>query len=420
VTDVTPRVPIEARLAKAGLPPLPRTAWLEIDLDAIRHNLSLVRTMAGPQVAVRPVVKADAYGHGGVAVARALEDAGIDGLCVAAVDEALELRDRGIRSPLVVLYPTPPEFLREAAEEGIAVTAGDASLLGALVDEAARVFPDGGPLADRAVDVHLEYESGLGRGGFDDSGIVDAAARIEATVGLRLAGLWTHYQAVEDGPLTASQTGRLDVATGLLRAHGFAPPRHVAASSALLTGDVQATDGVRPGLAIYGLLPDELQGDVISERAAAGLRPAMAFYARPVRVMDLPTGWGVSYGPTFRTSRPSRIATLPLGYGDGWARALSNRASALVRGLRVPLVGNVAMDAVMADVTDVPGEPVGDHDEFVLIGRDGDEEITVGTLAHERNTNRWEVVTAMARRVPRVYHAAAGPVGLRTLTARRD
>ena len=150
-----------------------------------------------------------------------------------------------------------------------------------------------------------------------------------------------------------------------------------------------------------------------------GIRPVMALYARPVRVEDLPAGWGISYGPTFRTTRRSRIATLPLGYGDGWSRRLSNRAAAIVRGVRVPLVGNVAMDAVMADVTDVPGPPVGVGDEFVLIGESGGERISVADLAHERNTNRWEVVTGMARRLPRVYHAAAGPVGLRALTERR-
>jgi alanine racemase len=145
----------------------------------------------------------------------------------------------------------------------------------------------------------------------------------------------------------------------------------------------------------------------------------MALYARPVRVADVPSGTGISYGPTFRTTRPSRIATLPLGYGDGWPRALSNRAWALVRGGRVPLVGNVAMDAVMADVTDVPGPPVDARDEFVLLGASGSARITVGDLAQERTTNSWEVVTGMSRRLPRVYHAAAGAVGLRTLTEPR-
>jgi alanine racemase len=182
---------------------------------------------------------------------------------------------------------------------------------------------------------------------------------------------------------------------------------------------VAAYDGVRPGLAVYGLVPDELLPQDGSAAAASspgtGLRPVLELRARPVRVTEVPAGWGISYGPTFTTQRPSRIATLPLGYGDGWPRSLSNRASALVRGGRVPLVGNVAMDAVMADVTDVEGPPVGVADEFVLIGRQGADRITVAELAAVRGTNSWEVVTDLAGRLPRVYHAASVPRELRTL-----
>jgi alanine racemase len=190
-----------------------------------------------------------------------------------------------------------------------------------------------------------------------------------------------------------------------------------------LTDGVLALDGVRPGLAMYGLVPDELlvadaATDAVTDAvmAAARLRPVLSLHARPVRVADLPEGWGISYGPTFTTTRPSRIATLPLGYGDGWPRSLSNLASALVRGRRVPLVGNVAMDAVMADVTDVPGEPVGPADEFVLLGAQGDECITAGELARARGTISWEVVTNLSARLPRVYHAASVPQATRTLT----
>ncbi len=212
---------------------------------------------------------------------------------------------------------------------------------------------------------------------------------------------------------------RFEAAIRALTAAGIdLPPRHAAASAALMTGGVAAYDGVRPGLAIYGLVPDELDADDAGHGPAARLRPVMSLIARPVRVADLPTGWGVSYGPTFRTARPSRIATLPFGYGDGWSRRLSNRASAIVRGVSVPLVGNVAMDAVMADVTDVPGAPVDSNDEFTLLGSSGNVRITAEDLARERTTNTWEVVTGMARRVPRVYHAAARPVGLRTLSER--
>jgi alanine racemase len=193
------------------------------------------------------------------------------------------------------------------------------------------------------------------------------------------------------------------------------PGRHVAASGGLLTG-VDAFGGVRPGLSTYGIVPDELADRTLRAPGRDGLRPVMSIHARPVRVADLPAGHGVSYGPTFTTTRPSRIATLPLGYGDGYARAFANRAEALVRGQRVPLVGNVTMDAVMIDVTDVSGPPVDRDDEFVLLGAQGSERITAEDLARLRTTNTWEVVTQMSARMPRVYHAAAGAVGLRTLT----
>jgi alanine racemase len=407
------RLPIEDRLAAAGLPGLPRTAWLEIDLDAIRHNLALVRGLAGPGIPVRPVVKADAYGHGAVPVAAALEDAGADGFCVAAFDEALDLRAGGIRSPILVLYPPPPGWAGEAARMGIALAAGDLAALAEVVAAADRSSPPDPPLA-----IELEVETGLGRGGLSARDLIAAAALVAGSRGVRLSGLWTHFQAVEDPDITAGQVNRFEAAVGAVAAAGIAlPPRHVAASAALITDGVVAYDGVRPGLALYGIAPDELGANVAAEPASA-LRPAMALYARPVRVATLPAGWGISYGPTFTTQRESRIATLPLGYGDGWSRALSNRASAIVRGRRVPLVGNVAMDAVMADVTDVPGRPVDGADEFVLLGSDGDERITALDLARARTTNTWEVVTGMARRLPRVYDAAAGLVGLRTLTER--
>lgn len=407
------RGPIETRLATAGLPALPRTAWLEIDVDALRYNLATVRGLGGQGMPVRPVVKADAYGHGAVPVARALEAAGAEGFCVATFDEAMELRDAGITGPLLVLYPIPAAVAVEAAEARVAVTAGDVELLGELLGAAA------GLEATRRLEIELEVETGLGRGGFSGNALIDAARQIAADPRLSLTGLWTHLQAVEDRDLTSLQLRRFEAATiGLVDAGVSLPPRHVAASAALLAGGVAAYDGIRPGLAIYGLVPDELGGMELPAPRPK-LQPVMALYARPVRVEDLPAGWGISYGPTFRTARPSRIATLPLGYGDGWSRQLSNRAEALVRGVRVPLVGNVAMDAVMADVTDVPGPPIGAADEFVLLGASGSERIAASDLAHERNTNSWEVVTGMARRLPRVYHAAAGPVGLRTLTERR-
>jgi alanine racemase len=277
----------------------------------------------------------------------------------------------------------------------------------------------GGPPGARwpALRIQLEVETGLGRGGFGEHQLEAAAARIATTRRARLDGLWTHLQAAEDPVMTARQLERFEAAAATLRAAGVRlPRRHVAASAGLIQEDVAAYDGVRPGLSIYGLVPDELQGSA-ADAVRAAFRPVLELHARPVRVADLPAGWGISYGPTFRTERPSRIATLPLGYGDGWPRSLSNRAEALVREHRVPLVGNVAMDAVMADVTDVPGPPVTTDDEFVLLGRQGGAEISAAELARRRTTNTWETVTSMARRLPRVYHARSGPEGIRTLVS---
>ena len=410
-----PRPAIEARLAAAGLPPLPRLAWLELDLDALAGNLAALRQLGGG-MPVHPVVKADAYGHGAVPIARALAAAGADGLSVAAMDEALELRDAGLELPIRVLYAIPPALAADAARRRITVAAGDRSTVGAILGAAA----DGGAGSGAAepLNVEIEVETGLGRGGTVPADVVAVAQAIVASRAARFVGLWTHLQASEDETTTGRQLARFAAAEAAIRDAGLpVPPRHVAASGGLLTG-VPGFDGVRPGLSIYGIVPDELEGRALREPGRAAFRPVMSLHARPIRVADLPAGHGVSYGPTFTTARPSRIASLPLGYGDGFSRANANRAQALVRGKRVSLVGNVTMDGVMFDVTDVPGAPVGLDDEFVLLGSQGGDRISAEDLARLRTTNTWEVVVQMAGRLPRVYHAAAGAVGLRTLTER--
>lgn len=371
----------------------------------------MLRKLAGADTPVFPVIKADAYGHGAIPVARALAGFGADGFCVATLDEGVALREAGIDHPILVLYPIPPGLADTARRSVLGVTAGDPTLLAGLLGNLG-ASPDGGaePLA-----IHLEAETGLGRGGFAPEALLDAARAIERVTGTRLASVWTHLQAPEDAPRTAAQLARFERATADLAAAGVQLPRHTVASAGLLLDGVVSLDGVRPGLAIYGLVPDELLERLGA--GAAGLRPVLSLHARPVRVAELPPGWGIGYGPTFTTSRPSRIVTLPIGYGDGWPRSLSNRAEALVRGRRVPLVGNVAMDAVMADVTDLPGDPVTVHDEFVLLGEQGTERITAADVAAARGTNSWEVVTSLAARLPRVYHAASVPRETRTLVA---
>jgi alanine racemase len=397
-------------------------AWLELDLDALTDNLRLARELAGPDAQVEPVVKADAYGHGMVPIARALIDAGADGLCVATLDEAVALREAALDARVTVLFPIPPERAAEAREGHIGIAAGEREQVDRMLAAIASAEPgsDGVPTTTARLDVELEIETGLGRGGVTADELVAVASAIEAAPGARLAGIWTHLQASEDPGRTADQIGRFEAAARTLEAAGIeVPRRHLAASGGILVPAIPSYDAVRPGLMIYGIPPDEFD-PVDLPPATARLRAVLSLLARPVRVADLPAGHGISYGPTFETGRPSRIATLPLGYGDGWSRSLSNRADALVRGHRAPIVGNVAMDAIMVDVTDIPGSPVCQDDEFVLIGAQGDEQITALQLAQTRTTNSWEVVTSMSRRLPRVYHASAGLVGVRTLSAVED
>jgi alanine racemase len=415
---------IEDRLREAGLAPLPRTAWLEVDLDALRENLAVMREAVGPGVRVEPVVKADAYGHGAIPVARALEAAGADGLSVATLDEAYELREAGISLPLLVIYPVPPDQAAAAARSRIAVSVGAGRLLDRLLDAAARAVAEDPGLPPLAI--HVEIETGLGRGGALTDEVASAIRRVAASPGVRLGGIWTHLAAADVASNARAQDERfgraLGPALGPVR-YGSDPEavrRHLAGSGGVLGGDVARWDAARVGLSIYGLVPDTLVVPASIATTATRLRPVMALKARAVRVASLPAGHGVSYGPTFVTTRPSRIATLPVGYADGWRRFLSDRSEGLVRGVRVPLVGRVAMDAVMLDVTDVPGPPVDEDDEFVLLGEQAGDRITALELAATGGTISYEILAGMSRRLPRVYHAAGLPVEVRTLAGGRS
>ncbi len=390
-------------------------------------NLAVLRRTLPAGVRLDVVVKADAYGHGAVPIGQALEAAGKaapGGLAVATFDEAVELREGGLRLPILVLFAIPPEHAAEAGRRRIAITVGDPVLLErtlAAVELARSSSRAGGRRhPPHQLELHVEVETGLGRAGIIPEEVPAVVARIASAPGVRLGGIWSHLQAPSDRERTAGQAGRFDGAIELLGGESVRlPRRHVSASGGLLSGNGPIYEGVRIGLAVYGLPPDDLPAELLRAGPAAELQPVMSVHARPIRVIELAAGSGISYGPSFTTRRTSRIATLPLGYGDGWARAGSNRTEALVRGSRVPLVGTVAMDAVMADVTDVPGPPVTIDDEFVLIGEQAGQRITALDVARARTTISWEVVTAMARRLPRVYHAGLVPLGVRTLAGWR-
>ena len=404
---------LDSDLARAGLPPLPRTAWAAVDLDRLAANLAVLRGVLPPGTRIEPVVKADAYGHGAVPVALALEAAGADGFGVATFDEALELRAGGVERPILVLYPVPAAVVPDAGRARVAITLGDTALLERTL--AAVPWSLTPPL-----DVHVELETGLGRGGLNPSVALEVARRIAAHPSLHLAGVWSHLGGADDPDRSRRQRDAFEGSRAEFGEAGVAVRQwHLAASGGLLAASAHAYDAVRPGLALYGVVPEGLPVAAGRIDAAAALAPVLSLRAQPVRVAELPAGVPVGYGASFVPSRPTRIATLPIGYGDGYQRALSNRASVLVRGVRAPVVGTVAMDAVMVDVTDVPGPPVSVDDAFVLLGEQGSEAIRAADLALLGTTISWEVLAGMARRLPRVYYAGAVPVGIRTLTTQR-
>jgi alanine racemase len=404
VTDVA-MPSIEQRLAGAGLPPLPRTAWLEIDLDALRGNVRAVRTLVGQAVEVAPVVKADAYGHGLEGALLALADE-VATVCVATLDEGLAVRALAPGLGVLVLYPIPLDGVGEAAAARLELVASDEDDTARLLAACRQL-----PASSRAPRLHLEVETGLQRGGVAPERAVDVARAVD-TGGLELRGIWSHLACPDDARASASQVGRFETATAALRTARIpVARRHLAASGGLFAGTAPAYELVRPGLCIYGELSDEVARLAGPGRTAL-LRPAMTLKARPVRVAEIPAGTSVGYGGHWVAERPSVIATLPLGYGDGWSRSSSPGSRAVVRGRSVPLVGTVAMDAVIADVTDVPG--IGWDDEFILLGGAGEQWIPAAAVAQHRNTISWEVVTAMAQRLPRVYHAGPAVVALRT------
>ena len=403
---------IHERLAAAGLPPLPRKVWLEIDVGALRSNLAAIRALIGADVALNAVVKADAYGHGLVPVASVFEAAGADRLCVASIDEALVLRGAGVIAPILVMFPIPVSAVARAAQERIEIVAAEAQTMAATLAQWREDAPT--TQADAVLNVHLEVETGLSRGGVKPRAVVELARLIEATPRASLAGIWSHLATPESVAATRLQDQAYEQAITALRTAGIrVPARHLSATGGLFTEWSPTYEGIRPGLSLYGLLPPDLQVGARETSIAAHLRPAMALKCQPLRVEQFPAGTPVGYGGRWVAARDSVIATLPVGYGDGWSRSYWPGAQALVRGRRVPLVGTVAMDAVMADVTDIPG--VGLDDEFVLLGRQGDDEIDANELARLRNTIPWEVVTSMSFRLPRVYHADSVLLGLRTL-----
>ncbi len=363
-----------------------RPTRAEIDLAAVAHNLRVVRSIV-PHGRVLSVIKADAYGHGVVPVAKRLAAEGASGFGVALAEEGLELRAAGIETPILVLNGITGGAHRELV----------ARRLRPVVYEPAeaRAFAAAAAAADVEVRIHLKIDTGMSRLGVPLRKLDSFLDLLDDLPRLRVEGVMTHLASADsDDEVTREQLDRFDDALARVRARGHRPTvAHAANSAGTLRHERARYDLVRPGIALFGL-PGAPGIDV-------GLRPAMRLRTEVISLRTLEPGERVGYDGTFRAETTTRVATIPVGYGDGYFRALSNRGEVLVRGHRCRVVGNVSMDLTGIDVTRVPGAALGD--EVVLLGTQGEETITAEELARHAGTIPYEVLTNVSRRVPRFY-----------------
>ncbi|MEU4536402.1 alanine racemase [Streptosporangium sp. NPDC023825] len=367
-------------------------AEARVDLSAIRENLALLASHArGAEMMV--AVKADAYGHGLVPVARACLEAGAGRLGTAYVREALELRAAGITAPVLAWIIPPGEPLEQAVGHGVELSAGSVATVDAIAGAAAG--------AGRTAGVHLKADTGMSRGGAaaaDWSALVERALRHRAEGTIEIVGLWSHFACADipGDPSIAAQLAAFEEALLIAEkagAGGSHVIRHIANSAAILTLPQARYDLVRPGIAAFGLSPVPGLGDF-------GLRPAMTLTARIALVKRVPAGTGVSYGHLYVTDRETTLGLVPLGYADGVLRHATNLAEVLAGGRRRRIAGRVCMDQFMIDVGD---DPLAEGDEVILFGDGSRGEPTAQEWADSLGTITHEIVTRIGSRVPRVY-----------------
>ncbi len=369
-----------------------KRTWAEVSLDALRHNVSVLREGLPESSRFLGVVKADAYGHGAVPVARELEQLGAEHLAVSNFEEAVQLRRNNIHLPILILGYTPPEFARE--ESALQITQEVHSL-------------DYGQALSRALNgdtlnVHVKLDTGMSRLGFfayDRPETLPELQTLDGLPGLHITGTFTHF-AVADTPdekaYTLLQHRRFADTVNAMRVSGIDPGIvHCANSAATIAYPEFAHDMVRPGIATYGLAPSpELRGH-------ADLQPLMELKTTLAAIRPFAPGITVSYGRTWETASSRVLAVCPIGYADGLPRRLSGQACFLLHGKRVPVVGRICMDMCMTDITDVPEARVGDT--VTVVGRDGDEAVTWDDWADTLGTISYELVCDINKRVPRLY-----------------
>ena len=365
-----------------------RPTWAEIDLGAIEYNYKQVKRLIGKHINMMAVVKANAYGHGTVEVAGVLERLGIEYLGVATTDEAVRLRDHGVRTPILILGSVLPEEVKVAQEREITLTLAGEDLL----REIAHVAKDG-----PKIKVHIKVDTGMGRIGVWHEDALEFVKKASKEENIILEGIYTHFSiAGRDHFFTAYQLEAFEKLLAAIEKSWIKIPLKHAANS-IATIDIKRShlNIVRPGLILYGMYPKPSFQKMIK------LKPALSLKTRIVYIKDTPAGRSISYGRTYITQKQTRIATLPIGYADGFFRNLSNKAEVLVRGKRAGVVGRVTMDQTMIDVGHIRGVSVGD--EVVIIGRQGRDEIRAEKFARLAETIAYEAVCSISNRVPRIY-----------------
>lgn len=372
-----------------GLPLSERPTVAQVNLEALSHNYAeVVHRAEGRNILA--VVKAGAYGHGAVPVSRRLLHLGATMLGVALVEEARELRTDGIHAPILLMGTEFPEQAEAVLELKLTPVLSTMSFAHALSAVAGTMKTN--------VPVHVKIDTGMGRIGIPPEEAADFIAALGSLPGIELQGLMTHFADADlrDKEYASKQLDRFESLIAELSTRGITfPVRHAANSAAILDYRRALFTMVRPGLMLYGYNP--LEAGV----GKADLQPVLSLVTRIAFQKKVPAGVPISYGRTFVTKRESLIATLPIGYADGYSRRLSNAGEAIVRGVRVPVVGRVCMDMCMIDVTDVPGTSEGDS--VVLIGCQAGERITADDIAKKTGTIAYEVLCGISSRVPRIY-----------------
>ena len=364
-----------------------------VDLDAVSHNMEQMRERLGGKASLIAVVKADGYGHGAIPIAEMFEEYPyVWGYAVACLDEAVQLREHGLKKPVLVLGCVFPDQYEEMVRLDIRPTVYTEEMAGQISEEAVR--------QGKKVRLHIKADTGMARLGFPVNGeSADAIRRISALPNVELEGMFTHFAKADetDKTYTLMQHERFLEMIKLTKERGVTITYYDCDNSAgIIDFPDMKHDLARAGIAMYGMYPS---GDV--DKSAVDLRPALTLTSHVSFVKEIEPGTAVSYGGTFVAEKKMRVATIPVGYGDGYPRSLSNKGDVLIRGRRAKIIGRICMDQFMVDVTDIPD--TGFMDTVTLIGRDGDECITVEELAALSGRFHYEFVCCLGRRIPRVY-----------------